>query len=209
MVGLLISLAWAWRQGGLRVDFLALLAGWFAGALVAEFRLARRPAGPRRAASLAPRVPGAYLSRFVWAFLPAAALLSLALAGLALIPVLSGQQPNLPVLALCGVAIALTAAVLVVQRSVLHRPQPVEAPDVVAADDAIRSRSLHVLAGGGTTLVLYCVLGQLAEVAPLGDAWLTRMADGASAVGVVAVPLLGWLIATAVWPVQPARGGVH
>jgi hypothetical protein len=47
----------------------------------------------------------------------------------------------LAVMALVGVAI------LQVHRHVLRRPRPLADPDVLAADDAIRTRTLHVLSG--------------------------------------------------------------
>jgi DNA-binding transcriptional regulator YhcF (GntR family) len=56
-------------------------------------------------------------------------------------------------------ALAVTAAVWLAQRQVLTRGQPVTAPDLIQADNAIRSRSLHALSGSGTALALYCALG--------------------------------------------------
>ena len=93
-----------------------------------------------------------------------------------------------------------------VQARVLRRPQPVDAPDVIAANDAIRSRSLHVLTGGGATLVLYCLLGQLWLVADLMSADDAARIHGVAALGFFVVPLLGWSMATATWRVVRPTG---
>jgi hypothetical protein len=81
------------------------------------------------------------------------------------------------------------------QRYVLRRPQPHAEPDRLAADDAIRSRSMHVLAGAGMTLVLYCVLGQLTAAGSL-----TRPTTALLLLG---NPLAGRVLAY--WPWSPAR----
>jgi len=99
-------------------------------------------------------------------------------------------------------ALVVTAVVRVAQQRVLRRPQPLAAPDVLAADDAIRSRSMHSLAGGGAALVLYCVLGQLHALTPA----LAGPAHDAVAMvelvsGYILVPVLGYSVATARWPV--------
>ncbi|MDI1466009.1 hypothetical protein QEZ54_34040 [Catellatospora sp. KI3] len=188
------------------VNFTYLLAGWFAGALLAEARLARPVAGPR-AASLLPRTPARYLPPLLRWALPAAALLCLVLAGSHALrpqpPSLTGAAPS-P--ARYAVWLGTTAVVLLLvrlaTRAVLHRPQPVAAPDVVAADDAVRSRSLHVLAAAGTALVLYCVVAELALLA--GDEATAVVLIMAGAVG---VPLLGWRLATRPWTVAAGAAG--
>lgn len=193
MLGLIGSVAWALREGGFRIDFLALFAGWFVGALVAEFRLARVPRGPRRAASLTRRTGSAYLPGVLWALVPAAALASLAVGGWTLVEVLRGRSVDPLAGVLCGVALAVAVTVILVQRQVLHRGQSAEAADLVAADNAIRSRSLHVLAGAGMSVIGYCVLGQLTAMATNPDSGIL--------LGYVAVPVLGWLVAAPQWRV--------
>ncbi|MBV1854640.1 hypothetical protein [Catellatospora tritici] len=183
------------------INFTYLLAGWFVGALLAEARLARPVAG-RRAASLLPRTPARYLPPLLRGALPVAALLCLVLAGLnALWPQPFSLTEGVSWPVRFAVWLGTTAVVLllvrVVTRAVLHRPQPVAAPDVLAADDAVRSRSLHVLAAAGTALVLYCVLAELALLLA-GDPVTTAVLVMA---GTVAVPLLGWRLATRPWTV--------
>jgi hypothetical protein len=204
--GFLISLAWT-LPDRLGVDFLGLFAGWFVGALVAEARIARMPFGPNRAASLVPRVPADYLPRAAWALPPVAAAVSVAVA--AVTAVLARWHPAVgtwPGVLWGAAAVGLAVAVRAIQRHVLRRPQPVGPPDVVAADDAIRSRSLHVLAGGGTTLVLYCIMGQVATLVAgrqppgTGDVGVGLLVYAAFS-GYIAVPVLGWAVATSPWSV--------
>jgi hypothetical protein len=95
-----------WRATGLLAG-LTLFAGWFVGALVAEFRLAASPSGPRRAAWISPRVPGSYLPRGAWALVPIAAGISLVVGAVTLLAVLRGHRVSPPAGALCVIAVAL------------------------------------------------------------------------------------------------------
>jgi hypothetical protein len=61
-------------------------------------------------------------------------------------------------------ALAVAGAVRLGQHVIARRAQPLAAPDLIAADDAIRSRSLHVLSGAGAALVLFLVLNQLGSL---------------------------------------------
>jgi hypothetical protein len=124
-----------------RIDFVILFAGWFAGALVAEARVAHLGVGPRRAASLQRRLPSSYLPRLDWALVPAAAGVAVAVgAGTAVLAAVGAARPSWT--AWLWLVVALGVAV------------------------AVRSRSLHVLAGGGAALVALCVLAQLGAMAP-------------------------------------------
>jgi hypothetical protein len=195
VLGLFSSIGRALSHGAIGVDFLTLFAGWFAGALVAEIRLARPRFGPQRAASLTARVPAMYLPRLARGLVPVLAAVSVPL-------IVRGAGPAAWLLGAAAAAVAVV--VTRVQVTVLRRPQPVDAPDVVAADDAIRSRSLHVLTAGGATLVLYCLLGQLWLVADLADpGWHLQAWAG---FGYFIVPLLGWSMATAPWRVVRPAG---
>ena len=193
------------HDSGGGITLLQLLAGWFIGAVFSEARLARSPRGERRAASLRPREPTAYVSRFARAVLPVALGISLAVAAITVLAQTAGRDVDVPVAVFATLGAATVAAVVwTVRRRVLDRPQPVLPPDRLAADDAIRSRSLHVLAGAGTTLVLYAVGFQLHA---LGDA-LPATQDALPAVGFlisIGAPVLGWIVATRPWSVgRPA-----
>ena len=53
-----------------------------------------------------------------------------------------------------GLVVAFTAGLEWVQRWLVRRPQPFVEPALVAADDAIRSQSVHSLAGSGIAVLL-------------------------------------------------------
>jgi hypothetical protein len=214
VAGLLVALAagitWGAYQltqgsGEGSITVLQLLAGWFIGALIAEARLAHRPRGERRAAALRPREPSAYLSRFARAALPAALAISLAVAAVTVLTHTSGRDVNVrPALLATAAAVVIMAAVWTVRRRVLDRPQPVLPPDQLAADDAIRSRSLHVLAGAGATLVLYAINYQLLA---LRDAFPAAEAEFLAVEPLITLgaPVLGWIVATRPWSVTSHR----
>jgi hypothetical protein len=202
VVGAVVSSVASIPHGTVRVDFLALLAGWFVGALVAEVRLAAGAGAlgqpGRRVASLRSRNQSAYLGPVVRGLLPAAVALS---TGTAVVTGVVDGAPHWRYLAVWLTGLAVAGSVAWVARRVLRRRQPVLAPDGLAADEAIRSRSLHVLYAAGATLVLYCVLFQLAQLGPLlapGSSGYT-VVTVAAGLGIFAVPLLGWYAATSRW----------
>jgi len=182
------------------LNYVALFSGWFLGALVAEVRVAHLAHGPVRVASLQRRAPRAYLGRLAWALVPAAAGVIVALAILTAQADASGwAEPGWTAWFWAAAALAVAVAVRAIQRAVLRRPQPVAAPDVLAGDDAIRSRSLHVLAGGGAALVLYCGLMQLGGLNPVG-LQAAEQIESIRQVSTLLVAGLGVYVATAVWP---------
>lgn len=177
------------------IQFWWVLAGWFAGAVVAELRVAHLGRAPRAAASLARRQIADYLPAVGRWAVPTAVAVCLATALINALRSHSDQSIEVGPLALwTALGVAVGALTLASQRYVLRRPQPRVEPDRLAADDAIRSRSMHVLAGAGMTLVLYCVLGQL-------------IAAGTPTRPVYALLLLGNPMAgriLAYWPSTPA-----
>jgi len=94
---------------------------------------------------------------------------------------------------------AVTLVVWLTTQRVLNRPQPAAPADVLAADNAIRSRSLHAVTASGATLVLYGALDQAltAVAGSSGPVVLVMLLGG------VAVPWFGWRLATAPWVVRP------
>jgi hypothetical protein len=217
VAGLITSDAFFLRPGGdisVGGELIVIFVGWFAGALLAEARVEHLALGRVRAASLQPRRPERYVGRFVWALVPAAAVVAVATgAATAAAGALGWAEPNwawagLWLLVALGVAVAVRA----VQRAVLHRPQPLAAPDVMAADEAIRSRALAVLSAGGAALVLLMVLNQIGSVHPVGVP--DSVIYGVRIVGALGVALFGWLVVGAAPPraagraARPARPAV-
>lgn len=181
-------------------DLTVIFVGWFLGALIAEVRAEHLEHGRIRAASLRPRRPERYVHRLAWLALPGAAALAVAtgvFTGVA--GALGWAEPNWAWAGVwLGVALAVAATVRTIQGAVLRRAQPLAAPDVIAADDAIRSRALQVLSGGGAALVLLMVLNQIGSIHLVGVA--DSVIYSIRIVGAVGVGLSGWLVATSLWP---------
>jgi len=162
IAGVISSIAAGLPDGHVSVNFIALFAGWFIGALAAEVRMARGPVGARRVASL----------------LPASLAVAVAVAA-ASIP--SGHAVRQVVT--LALALATTVVTMIIRNRVVSRGQRYLPPDQLAADEAIRSRSLHVLCGGGAALVLMCVANQIAS-------------PGLGTVVTFAAAILGWSVGT-------------
>jgi hypothetical protein len=183
------------------INVLHLVAGWFVGAVIAEARLAGTPTGPVRLAALQPRDPSMYLPRYAQWLVPGALVVSVAV-GLVTFAQAAGALDVRTAVVAQLAALVVAAAVWVVSRHVLARPQPVLPPDELAADDAIRSRALHVLAGSGTALVLYAVIYQLDALSIVLSGRAVDVVGGTAFVLVFVAPLIGWLVATRPWPVR-------
>jgi hypothetical protein len=173
-----------------------VFAGWFIGAVIAEWRIATVPVGMRRVASLDRRqlsdyvaVPAVVMAAGVWTLVVLTELLMVA-----------GSLPRRPS---AGGApwfeLALTivggAAVVVVARRVLTRPQPVAAPDVLAADDSLRSRSLHVLVGSAVALGGYLGAQVVAASELSGPGSGYQLHDSLEMVGILVLPIAGVALA--------------
>ncbi len=134
--------------------FLLALVGYLVGALLAELTF-KRPRPERASATLAPRELQHYLPPRLSQTLRFGAVLALALVGVyLLVPV---RQPRVDVPRLAAWAllpVVVAAGVEMLQRYIVRRPQPLAETDLVAADDAIRSASVHALAGAGIGLLL-------------------------------------------------------
>jgi hypothetical protein len=196
-------------SSGLGVNALALFAGWFAGAVVAEWRvssLANTP-GPHRSAALVPRRLDDYLPRAArWS-----ACAAWAIAGASELAVLGGllaRRSGGVTIALGWIAATAVAAVGLglVGRQVLVRPQRHTDPGLIAADDALRSRSLHALAGSAMAIAGYLLAGfgyTLGPYSPVLDDGFGTLLGG---LGAIALPILGFNVATSVAaPIRRAR----
>lgn len=151
--GFALAALWALREGRLEFNFVAMFLGWFAGALVAEWRThPPAPAGARRTADLTPRTWATYVTR------PARALLwgvlgLLAVAALAAAWAAAGLPDAWP--GWVGGALQVLAggaALLAVTRRVVGRPRAQGDAALLAADDALRAHSLGILAGSAIAL---------------------------------------------------------
>jgi hypothetical protein len=127
------------------------LVGYLTGLVIAE-ATRRHPAPGSPAARLTPRVPANYLTRPArWIPVVFAGVTVLA----ATVARTGGETVWWPVLA----AVILAAVVLVVQRWVVRRPQRLERPDDLHADDVLRSSAAHGLSGASGALLLLTAVG--------------------------------------------------
>jgi hypothetical protein len=166
-----------------------------AATLVAELTLGRPASrGGRRTASLRRRDLGAYLSRtLLWG--PSVIGVIAVGAWLATLRI-EGPSPSSPwpeptprdVATGMAVAIALPALVALACRWVVHRPQPLVDPDLVAADDAITSSSVRRLAAMGCIIGLFNLAGALQRYADVAEGF----GDTAVGAAVTACFLLAW-----------------
>lgn len=145
-----------------------VFVGYLAGALYAELALVRPVTGGRRVAALVPREVGDYLPRrlLVAQWVSGAVALAIALAVFAVdferdpAAGIDGS-PRVMAVVFAGVAALLAVALGRLERWLVQRPQPFTEPDLVAADDAIRSQAVHSMAGSGLAIELVCLAGAL------------------------------------------------
>ena len=160
------------------VNLVWIFVGYLVGALYAELSLVRpRPVGPR-AASLLPRSVIDYLPRRLRStqrLLGGA--VALGCVALAVVP--SGirspwfePEPWWILLGIVG-GPALALGLEGLQGWLVCRPQPFTEPGLIAADDAIRSQSVHSLSGSGIAVQLL-LLGFIAFGLALSDVQLLR-----------------------------------
>jgi hypothetical protein len=155
-------------------------------------RLCRTVGG---AAALVPRRLGDYLPARVVTGMRLAAL-----ATVALVPLLAWGPLAAPVpvrglvvggrggaMATATLAVAMAAAVELAVRRLVGRPQPAADPEALAVDDALRSTSVHAVAGAGLAIVLLSLSLQVGLVA-------ANLAGGPGRTAVVA---LSWACAAA------------
>jgi hypothetical protein len=172
------------------------LVGYLLGAVIAELTI-KRPKADQPTASLMPRELSDYVpTRFITA-LRMSALVALVLVPLyRLLPArqnmvdLNDIPPEiviLPTILLIGFGVEL------LQRYIVARPQPAVESDLVNADDAIRSASVHALAGAGIALELLIVSGQLLNLAVVSNLQLLRWTLPALALLSFAIAIGSWV----------------
>jgi hypothetical protein len=142
-------------------------AGYLLGAVAAEATLSRPARSAPRAALLELRTLGHYLPGYaIWAqrILPALSVgLVLLLAGLDVQPS-SAAASVLAFAELAALTVLLAGGLELVERLIVRRAQPLAAPELMLADEAIRSSSIHALAGAGIALLLVGLSYQLSRL---------------------------------------------
>ncbi len=161
------------------------LYAYFAGAVMAVITMSTSHSQRRtRQARLTPRAVDDYLASHVRRLLWGSSALVLALLPIYAAVAAWARRPQgprteggvLPVAEIAAVVvIALAVAVVseIAQRRLVARPQPVNSPDLVAADDALRSASVSAAAGAGVVVVLGAFATQIEAIAKLMETdWL-------------------------------------
>lgn len=199
LIGALVGLFLPWIAGALPKPFdfglFDALLGYLLGALVAELSF-NRPQGEFPSASLVPRSVSDYLAHWYRIALPVCASLGL---GLTLwynaLPDRASAGPDAPpptvVLVVMIVGVWLTVELF--QRYIVARRQPAVNLDLVRADDAIRSASIHALAGAGLALELLVASVMLGEVAGTFKNSLVAWSLGSTAVVLFGCALGSWI----------------
>jgi hypothetical protein len=172
-----------------------IIGGYLLGAVVAEV-VVNRPRRPGGAALLVARRLDDYLPGHVLALqrgLPVVAVLLPGAFALSPFPGLV-PSPNVDPHTLAGFAVpaafAVGTAIVIeaLQRLIVARRQPITSADDLAVDDAIRSSSLHVLAGAGLAMLLFTVAVEVGVLAAFAEA-------SAWPVPLAWVPLAGLVVA--------------
>lgn len=164
--------SWRWRLTGAvlgavlplgtRIPGLEMLGGYLVGALAAELTQSRLRRAAQPTATLAPRLLPDYLSRGILRALRTTAVVAVALVPIYLVlPARVSVTDNPQLLVGCVLAVIAAAGVEAGLRLIVNRPQPAADPDLLAADDAIRSASIHASAGAGLAIVLLLVATEL------------------------------------------------
>jgi uncharacterized membrane protein len=163
----LVELAWSGEPrflgmasgGGAQPgDVVYIFIGYLIGALYAEVSLVRPidPSRPRSASVVRRDLEDYLPRRLLWSQRAAGAAVVL---GTLVAPLIdfgpNVDRPSWPAVVSWAVVVAaFTFGLERLQRWLVRRPQPFTGPSLVAADDAIRSQSVHSLAGSALAVLL-------------------------------------------------------
>lgn len=178
---------WAW-----------VIVGWMLGAAWAERRLIRP--GEPGAASLLRRGLDDYLPRGLVLAAPAVAGLTVLLAVIGIVAgppqpgALTMPFTDRTYVVVAALALLLAGLAFLLERSVLDRPQPLMAPDLIAADDAVRASTLHNIAAAAAG-ALWCIVGVLGQAVVLPAGSVFGWLRGA----LLVAPLVGMVVSWRYW----------
>lgn len=198
-----------------------VLGGYLIGCISAELWLARLPiTEPTRRASLTARTRRSYLPRAMYAaqfLVPLTAVILAVIAAVEEPP----TDPNLNLFSFAttptdlrhaaitagAVAVLAVLAAAAGQRVLIRRPQPLDAADRVALDDALRASSIHIVGATALATADLLIASQLAYLSNL----VTGPGRTALVLGAVAATAAAWLMwsawANRSWP-RPRRAAL-
>lgn len=171
------------------------LVGYLLGAVIAELSF-KRPRGELPSASLVARSVSDYLAHWYRIALRIGASLGILVATWYQTipgrePSAASAPPSLIVLLVIVVGTWLTVELL--ERYIVARPQPAVNIDLLRADDAIRSASIHALAGAGLALELVVASVVLGEIAATYESGVAVWSLGVAAVVLFGCGLGSWI----------------
>lgn len=152
------------------------LVGYLVGAVVAEVLL-KRPKARVPTAALVPRDLNDYIPSVLTTTLRVTAAIGLTLLMLYLaIPARVSRTPEIlpPWIVMVAMILVIFVGIELLQRYIVARPQSAVEVDLVQADDAVRSASLHALAGAGIALELIIVAVEIAAIGAISNIQLLR-----------------------------------
>ncbi len=204
-LGFLTGFAVAATQSRLSIDFVAMFLGWFAGAVVGEWRISGLPVeGTRRVAALEIRSLSSYVTvanRVLLAVVAALLGLGAAYAGTYAVR----DDAYLPTwLGWLGVTLGALAALGLTVRRVVGRPLAHATTDLRGADDALRGHALTVITGSAIAaagLPLAAFLAIVGSASVSGAGW-----DGAGTLALLVLVVLGWYVASRSPSVRSRQG---
>lgn len=181
---------------GLTTPGLEMLVGYLAGGIVAELTQARRSASGGTA-SLSPRTVNDYLPRQgLRLFRILSGSLAVASGAVFLLrPTAAGDispDGSSPLLILAG-ALLVVLVVEVALRYVAGRSQRGDPSDLVAADDALRSASMHATLGAGIAISFLLLSAVLSGVAAASSLPVVRWVALVGAVASIGAAVVSWL----------------
>jgi MFS family permease len=135
---------------------LLMFIGYLLGALVADFVINR----PGRRGSMLPgsRRLGEYLSHYLLIIQRSLGITCAALVGayVLLSPLADRPRPSLGSVAVYGlVGVGVAAAIEALQRTIIGRRHAATSENELAVDDAMRSSSVHLVAGAGIAVLIF------------------------------------------------------
>jgi len=182
-----------------------ILGGYVLGAILAEV-VVNRPRRRSGAALLVPRRLDDYLPGYVLVLQRGLPVVTVLLPGVfALAPFADlSPAPNVDPHTLAGFAVpaafavGTAIAIEALQRLIVARRQPIISHADLTVDDAIRSSSLHVLAGAALAMLLFTVAVEVSSLAAFAEAsgWpmpLAWIPLAALVVGLLVAGLVFWL----------------
>jgi hypothetical protein len=138
-------------------SLLLMFAGYLLGSVVAELVI-NRPGGHQAPTMRGSRRVGEYLSQYLLVIQRSLGIACAALVGayVLLSLLLRMPEPSVGFVAIYGsVGLGVAAVIEALQRVIIARPRAAANPGALAVDDAMRSSTVHLVAGAGIAILIF------------------------------------------------------